>query len=86
MIRTKPASDDYRNNFDAIFKKEPMKRYRVPVDVFIYAESAEAVEKKANKFMENAARDWGPTYNLGGYTFPVDYPTEEEPIGESIRT
>lgn len=61
-----------------------MKRYRVPVDIFLYADSPAAVEKKAFKFMENASRDWGPTFNISGFIFPVEYPTEEEPLGEVV--
>jgi len=58
-----------------------MKRFRVPVDLFVYAETAEDVEKRAYAFMKDAQRDVGPQYNLSGFIFPVGYPTEEEPPG-----
>ena len=84
-IITKPATEEYRNNFDTIFKKEvTMKRYRVPVDLFVYADTAEEVEKKAYRFMDMAARDHGPTFNLSGFIFPVDYPTEPDQLGSPV--
>ena len=52
MIKTKPATQEYRNNFDAIFKKDtPMKRYTVPVDFSVMAKSAEDAEKQAFEFV-----------------------------------
>jgi hypothetical protein len=58
-----------------------MKRYRVPVDLFVMAEDVDAVERRAYAFMKSAQRDIGPQYNLSGFIFPVGYPTEEEPYG-----
>jgi len=58
-----------------------MKRFRVPVDLFVYADTAEDVERRAFQFMQSAHRDVGPQYNLSGFIFPVGYPTEEEPLG-----
>jgi hypothetical protein len=80
-IKTKPATNKYRNGYDAIFRKEPMKRYRVPFDVFVYADSVDEVERKADGFMRMALKDVGPTFNVTSFIAPVGYPTEEEPLG-----
>ena len=79
MIKTKPATQEYRNNFDAIFKKDnEMKRFTVPVDFSIMAKDAEDAESKALEFIINAVRDVGPTYNVLDGVFPVGYPTEPD--------
>ena len=79
MIKTKPATQEYRTNFDAIFKKDtPMKRYTVPVDFSVIAKSAADAEKQAFEFIINSVRDLGATYNVVDGTFPVGYPTEPD--------
>ena len=79
MIKTKPATNEYRNNFDVIFNKDTqMKRYKVPVDFSVMAKNAEDAERKALEFVINAVRDVGPTYNVLDGVFPVGYPTEPD--------
>ena len=79
MIKTKPATNDYRTNFDRIFRKDnEMKRFTVPVDFSIMAKDAEDAERKALEFIINAVRDVGPTYNVLDGVFPVGYPTEPD--------
>ena len=85
MIKTKPATKDYRNNFDNIFHKEQaMKRYRVPVDIIVWANSTPEVEDKVKAFLTASLRDLGPTYNVRSYELPVGYPTEEQPLGTAV--
>ena len=64
-IKTKPATAAYVDNFDKIFNKDPPKRYRVPVDVIVYARSL----KEVQEYIE---------FNLMGigYELPVGYPTD----------
>jgi hypothetical protein len=84
MIKSKPATQDYINNFDRIFRKVPMKRYRVPVDIYIMANNADYAEKAVNQFMDMAKNDLGPSFNVSSFVFPVGYPTEPEALGEVV--
>lgn len=79
MIKTKPATDDYRDNFDRIFsKKTPMKTFRIPVDIRGKFKDADDAERQASDFMRAAIRDFGATYGITTAEFPVGYPTEPE--------
>lgn len=81
VIKTRTATNEYRNNFDAIFRKgSEMKRFTVPVDFSIMAKDAEEAEQKAFNFVINSVRDIGPTYNVLDGVFPVGYPTEPDII------
>jgi len=53
-------------------------RYRIPVDITLYAETAEDAERHVQVFMRAAHRDIGPQYNMQGYTFPAGYPVEKD--------
>lgn len=67
-IKTKPATAAYVDNFDKIFNRDrddPKQRYRVPVDVFIYATSLKDVEEQLEYIL----------YNVD-YELPVGYPTD----------
>jgi len=69
-IKTKPATAAYVENFTKIFNKSkppPMKRYRVPVDIFIDAKSIEDVKEQ----LEWELRDLV-------YELPVCYPIDED--------
>ena len=81
MIKTKPATNNYRTNFDLIFKRKgdtQVNKFRVPIDFFIYAKDARDAEQKSLEFMQQAIRDLGPTYNVTDAEFPVDFPAEPE--------
>ena len=79
MIKTKPATSEYRDNFDRIFSKEvPMKSFRIPIDLRGKFKDAEEAERKVADFMRAAIRDIGPSYNILSAEFPVGYPTEPE--------
>jgi len=51
--------------------------YRIPVDIILHAESAEAAEISIKSFMGKVERIYGPQHNMDHYVFPVGYPIEE---------
>ena len=64
-IKTKPATAAYVDNFDKIFNKDPPKRYRVPVDVIVYAKDLDECTAIIERDLRNIV-----------YELPVGYPTD----------
>lgn len=65
-IKTKPATAAYVDNYDKIFAKEPPKRYRVPVDVIVYARNLDECAIIIEQNLRNIV-----------YELPVGYPIDE---------
>ena len=70
MIKTKPATKQYRDNFDAAFNRTKQQQYKIPVDITIFAASAEEAKQRILGIMRDVSIDYVLLYE-----FPVEYPT-----------
>lgn len=76
---SKPITDKYAENYDAIFRKgtPTLKKYNIPIDFVVRASTPEEAQLRISEFLLRAVTEFRVDYNIVDYEAPYGYPVEE---------